>query len=635
VCALLTRPRRTRRPCPLGRNRRTFFGRRTATTHTLAELGIPESYVDAHGQVQTPPAATLAAVASAVGAGPVVAQPLVCVPGETYPELTDDLVDLTGATVRAPDGVAPAPGYYHLRTRAGRRLVICAPERLPQPVRGWGWAVQMYAARSRDSWGIGDFGDLTTITRAATSAGATSVLISPVHAAAPVDSQQSSPYSPTSRQWLQLLHIAINDVPGAGRVDLADLTRAGLRLNAERQIDRNTVWTLKRAALERIWAATRDRLPAAHETWVAAQGQDLTRFATWCVLAETYRTGNWREWPAEFHEPDGALGFAAEHADRVSFYAWAQWAADAQFAAACRAGASVVVDIAVGFDSCSADAWVNQDEVCFDFEVGCPPDRNNLEGQKWGLPPLNPVSLVAADFAPFIKMVRAALQHAGALRIDHVMQLWRLFWVPAGAPAGQGAYVNYPTEAMLAILRLEANRTGAWVVGEDMGTVADGVRETMERDGMLGYRAALRLPVDQFPEAAMGASSTHDQATIAGTLTGSDTNDLRAVGKAANFDQLERVRRELAEVARVDPDGPIGPDEITDAVLAQYGRLAACKARVVLASLDDVGAVAERPNIPGTVTQWPNWCLSLPRPVEDILREPLAQELAQVLGARA
>lgn len=221
---------------PLGRNRRTFFGRAAATTHTLAELGIPESYVDAHGQVQTPPAATLAAVASAVGAGPVVAQPLVCVPGRAYPELTGRLLDLTGAAVTGPAGVAPSPGYYHLHTPAGRRLVISAPERLPQPVRGWGWAVQVYAARSRGSWGIGDFGDLATITRAAKSAGATSVLISPVHAAAPVDAQQSSPYSPTSRQWLQLLHIAIEDVPGAGEVDLADLTQAGRGLNADRRI---------------------------------------------------------------------------------------------------------------------------------------------------------------------------------------------------------------------------------------------------------------------------------------------------------------------------------------------------------------------------------------------------------------
>ncbi len=599
---------------------------------TLADLGIPLTYVDAHGNVHTPPAATLTAVAHAIGAGPIVEQPVVCTPGDLCPELEGELSDLTGEDAWPAAGVAPDAGYYQLLTPDGRRrMVISAPARLPQPARGWGWSVQLYAARSRGSWGIGDFADLTTITTAAASAGATSVLISPVHAAAPIPSPQASPYSPASRQWLQLLHIAVEQVPGADAADIADLAAAGRALNGERLIRRDAVWQLKLAALERIWAANRDELPAEHDQWVTGHGQDLTRFATWCVLAETYGTANWRQWPSEHHHPDGTAEFAAAHADRIAFYAWAQWVADIQFGLACRAGATVVADIAVGFDSSSADAWTNQDQVCFGFEVGCPPDRHNLDGQGWGLPPLNPVALVAADFAPFITMVRAALRHAGALRIDHVMQLWRLFWVPAGAGAAAGAYVHYPTEAMLAILRLEADRVGAWVVGEDMGTVADGVRDMMARDGMLGYRAALRLPVDQFPEAVMGASSTHDQATIAGTLTGSDCDDLRRIGKSADFDQLDGVRRELAAVAGVDPDGPIGPAEIHAAILAQYRRLAACRARVVLASLDDVGAVAERPNMPGTVAAWPNWCLSLPRPIEEILTEPLACELAQVL----
>lgn len=606
-----------------------------SVTHSLAELGIPESYVDAHGTVQVAPAETLTALAAAVGSGPVTQQPVVCVPGRPCADLQGELLDARGQRVTGPAGVGPATGYYELRTPdGGRRMVISAPETLPQPERGWGWAVQLYAARSRDSWGIGDFRDLAGITKAAAEAGAGSVLISPVHAAAPVRAQQSSPYSPSSRQWLQLLHVAVEDVPGADQVDLSDLAESAHRLNTVRLIDRNTVWELKREALERIWEVVRTDLPLEHDLWMREHAEDLNRFATWCVLAETFDSSNWREWPAEYHHPDGALEFAEEHADRVAFYAWAQWVADLQLGAACRAGATVVADIAVGFDSCSADAWTHQTEVCFEFEVGCPPDRHNLDGQKWGLPPLNPVALVAADFAPFIGMVRSALRHAGALRIDHVMQLWRLYWVPAGAPAGQGGYVHYPTEAMLAILRVEAERTGAWVVGEDMGTVAEGVRETMAATGMLGYRAALRLPVDQFPEAVMGASSTHDQATIAGTLTGSDMNDLRTIGKSANFEQLEGVRRELAAAAGVDPDGPIGPDEIRRAVLAQYGRLSDCKARVVLASLDDAGAVAERPNMPGTVTEWPNWCLSLPVPVEELLAAPLAQELAQVLDRR-
>ncbi len=603
-------------------------------TLTLPEL-VPTSYVDAHGAVRELDPATRAVVADVVTGDGVPLSPLVCVPGEAAPALHGRLETLEGTPIGTVDGTAPDAGLYRLRTDDGRsRMVISAPATFPQPERGWGWAVQLYAARSRESWGIGEFRDLARIARLAHDEGARSVLISPVHAAAPCTPQQSSPYSPSSRQWLQLLHIAIEDVPGADAVELDDLAGPARALNDRRLIERDTVWRLKRTALERIWERTRDRLPVEHDVWVAAGGEDLRRFATWCVLAETIGHANWRTWPEDYRTPAGAADFAAEHADRVAFYSWAQWVADVQFGRACRAGATIVADVAVGFDSSSADAWVHQEIVCFDYEVGCPPDRHNLEGQKWGLPALNPTRLVAADLAPFIAMVRSALAHAGALRIDHVMQLWRLYWVPLGGHASEGVYVHYPVEALLAVLRLEAHRSGAWVVGEDMGTVADGVRETMAAQGMLGYRAALRLPVDQFPEAVMGASSTHDQATIAGTLTGSDTEDLRRIGKAANFEQLDGVRRELAAAAGVHPDGALGPDEVARAVRAQYTRLSTCAARVVLASLDDAGAVAERPNMPGTVTTWPNWSLALPRPVEDLLAEPLAREVAAILDAR-
>lgn len=604
------------------------------TTVTYTEI-VPASFVDAHDTVQVLDPATRADVISAIGAGRDRPGALVCEPGAVVEELDGRLATLDGEDLGETDGTAPAAGYYRLtRPDGSRRLVISAPPRFPQPERGWGWAVQLYAARSRDSWGIGDFGDLATVARLAAHAGAGSVLISPVHAAAPVSAQQASPYSPASRQWLQLLHVAIDDVPGAADVDLTDLAERGRALNAQRRIYRDSVWELKRAALERVWDATKDRLPVEHDVFVAEGGEDLRRFALWSALAERFDTAHWRAWPERFRTPAGAEGFAVENADRVAFFMWAQWVADLQLAAACTAGATVVADIAVGFDSSSADAWTYQEMVLFDYEVGCPPDRHNLDGQTWGLPSINPAALLDADFAPFIGMVRSALRHAGALRIDHVMQLWRLFWVPLGSHPKGGVYVHYPTEALLAILRVEAARTGAWVVGEDMGTVAAGVRETMATQGMLGYRAALRLPVDQFPEAVMGASSTHDQATVAGTLTGSDNDDLRRIGKSANFEQLEKVRRELAEFAGVDLAAPIGSAEVEQAVVAQYTRLSRSAARVVLASLDDAGAVPERPNMPGTVTQWPNWCIALPVPVEDLLAAPLAGRVADVLDAR-
>jgi len=505
------------------------------TTVTRSEI-VPASFVDAHGHVQHLDPATREAVLAVVDAAGEPPAPIVCVPGERDDELVGRLTTQDGTDLGEVDGVAPAAGYYHLTRPDGRRhLVISAPARFAQPEKGWGWAVQLYAARTESSWGIGDFRDLAAIARRAADAGAASVLISPVHAAAPVAAQQASPYSPSSRQWLQLLHIAIEDVPGADRVDLSDLAARGRALNDERRIYRDSVWKLKRAALERIWAATKDDLPADHELFVLEGGEGLRRFTLWSAIAERLNSSNWRAWPEQYRTPAGAAEFAAENAERLAFFAWAQWVADLQLGAACRAGATIVADIAVGFDSWSADAWTYQDIVDFDYEVGAPPDRHNVDGQKWGLPVLNPASLVAADFEPFIAMVQAALRHAGALRIDHVMQLWRLYWVPLGGHPKGGVYVHYPTEAMLAILRLEASRRGAWVVGEDMGTVADGVRETMAEYGMLGYRAALRLPVDQFPEDVMGASSTHDQATVAGTLTRSDKHDPRRVGQNPRF----------------------------------------------------------------------------------------------------
>lgn len=600
-------------------------------THIIES--VPASYVDAHGHTQEVNTTTRDAVLEALSAT-AQAPALVCEPGAAHPELVGILRDVNGERI-AHDGAVPAAGYFDLERPDGtHQFVISAPAAFAQPARGWGWAVQLYAARSRDSWGIGDFGDLATIARQARTVGATSVLISPVHASAPVTQQQASPYSPASRQWLQLLHIAIEDVPGAAGVPLDDLRAAGLALNGERLIDRDTVWTLKRAALERIWRSVRHDLGHEAAAWIDAQGHNLTAFAAWCVLAEEHDSAHWRGWPAQDQDPACVERVEAQHADRVAFFAWAQWVAHVQFAAACTAGVRVVADIAVGFDSSSADAWLWQDVVAFDFEVGCPPDVHNLEGQRWGLPALTPTGLQSSRFAPFIAMVRSALQHAGALRIDHVMQLWRLYWVPVGGHARDGAYVMYPADALLAILRLEAAATGAWVVGEDMGTVADGVREQMLQVGMLGYRAALRTPAEQFPELVMGASSTHDQATVAGTITGSDEADLGRIGKAANHAQLAHARGDLATAAGVDLSEPVGPAQVRAAVLAQHARLGASAARVVMVSLDDAAAVAQRPNMPGTVTAWPNWCLALPRPVEDVLDSELARGLALLLGRR-
>jgi len=212
------------------------------------------------------------------------------------------------------------------------------------------------------------------------------------------------------------------------------------------------------------------------------------------------------------------------------------------------------------------------------------------------------------------------------------MQLWRLFWIPRDGTCHEGAYVHYPVEAMLAVLRIEANRAGAWMVGEDMGTLVPGARERMLAIGMMGYRCATRTPPEGNPEPTVGASSTHDQATVAGLLTGQDMRDMTAIGKHFDVSQYDGVQAELAERAGVDLDGPIGPEEVKRAVLAQYRRLAASPSRLILVTAEDLAAVAERPNMPGTVDQWPNWRLASPVPVEQLLTSPLATQVLEAVA---
>ncbi|MEV6304280.1 4-alpha-glucanotransferase [Actinoplanes sp. NPDC051861] len=558
---------------------------------------------------------------------------VIATPGRWHPLLFGK-VELEDGTVVRAEGTVDRPGYHRLTTDDGStHLLLAAPEHLPQPPRTSGLAVQLYAARSRDSWGIGDFRDLALIARSLTARRAGVIMVSPVHAMAPVVPAMNSPYSPASRMWLNVLHIAPGDAPGAERVDLSDLAEAGRRLNADRRIDRDAVARLKSAALERIWAAIRHDQPAEFRRWAAERGAALTTFATWSVLAEIHGA-DWRKWPSRYAHPanPAVAVFTGEHADRVRYHEWCQWVADRQLATACRSGATVCLDVAVGFDFASADAWQHQDLLALDFEVGCPADPWNREGQRWSLPPFDPCALVNADFAPFVALVRSGLRHAGALRIDHVMQLWQLFWVPVAGSVADGAYVRYPVDEMLAVLRIEAARAGAWIVGEDIGTVAPEVRETMASIGMLGYRTEMGARSGANPEGSMGAAGTHDQATIAGILTGSDRAAMELIGKAFDPEFVEDTRRELCARGGIDPSGPIRTDDVRAAVIAEYRALAACPSRVVVATLDDAAGVAERPNMPGTIDEYPNWRIGLPEPVEDLLAAPLAGDVLATLA---
>lgn len=604
----------------------------------LAPQGVSFCYQNTAGRWIETPTATLERVAktfpdtSSVGLG----SPIVCTPGRWHPELFGTLILEDGYHFQC-HGVVDVPGYHILYTREGmRRFVIAAPEYLKTPERGWGWQIQLYATRTRNSWGIGDFRDLGLICRIAAAQGASCVQVSPVHAIAPLPAPQPSPYSPASRLFLNLLHVAPGAITGAERVDLTDLDAAGRALNQQRLIDRDQVWALKSVALERIWDQMKDEPNSEFRAWELAKGVQLQRFAIWSAIAEAQQHADWRSWPDELRHPDsaGVAQFAAEHADRVRFHVWAQWVAAVQYRDACHSGVDVIADLAVGFDGGSADAWAFQELLDFEFEIGAPPDSHNTEGQRWGLPPFNPSALVQADFAPFSEMVHAALQDAGSLRMDHVMQLWRLYWVPIDGDAADGVYVYYAVDALLAILRLEAMRADAWIVGEDMGTVAAGVRETMESIGMLGNRSGMRTQISDFPVLGVGTSSTHDQVSVAGLLTGSDVADLRRIGKNADWQQVERTRRALAELSHIDPDrapSSMTEADIKSAVISRYRLLSDADSVMIVVNIDDAAMVPERPNMPGTVKTYPNWRIALPRFVDDIMTSDLAGDLVRLM----
>jgi len=543
-----------------------------------------------------------------------------------------------GAVLRVTDRLpSDLPlGYHRLRRLDDDHAVrlIVAPRRchLPDGMKIWGWAAQLYAARSTESWGIGDLADLRRLARwSAETLGAGMLLINPLSAATPVTPLQASPYYPSSRRFRNPLYLRVEEVPGAGtsRVDLEGLAAAGRALNAERRIDRNAVWKLKSEALEKLWATFAD--DERFERYRREQGPAVREFATFCALAERHGAG-WQGWPTEYRRPESTdvASFAAERADRIGFHEWLQWLLDEQLARAAPA-LRLMQDLPVGVDPGGADAWAWQDVLTTDASVGAPPDHHSTGGQDWGLPPFVPHRLAAQNYEPFIQTIRAGLRHAGGLRIDHVMGLFRLFWVPRGLTPHEGAYVRYPADDLLAIVALESQRAGAIVVGEDLGTVEAGVRERLAEHAILSYRVFWFEPEPpaRYPALALAAVTTHDLPTIAGLWTGADFQAQAAIGREPKRAAFAEMRERLRQTTGVAEDAPVA-----EVIERLYERLADATSVIVNATLDDALAVAERPNMPGTVDEWPNWSIALPEPLEAIEQATLPRAIARALSAR-
>ena len=579
---------------------------------------------------------------------------LVHAPESADVELVAELEDGTTVPVRLPkpagparDGVVrravPLPelpyGWHTLRATAGDRTADCvlcvAPERLELPpglTRTWGWMVQLYTLRSERSWAMGDYADLRTVLERSVADGAGTVLLNPLHAETPVPPVNPSPYSPSSRRFRSMIYLSVLDVPeyAAAPPDVRQAVDA-LRPPAEPdRIPRDPVLTAKLAALELLWPLHREQELA---DWRTEQGTPLEEFALFCVLAEQHGPA-WQSWPEELHRPDApAVAEAARAAaDRVAFWCWVQLLVDEQLAGL---GADMVVgivhDLAVGVDAGGADAWALQDVLALGTSVGAPPDSFNQQGQDWGLPPWRPDRLAEAGYLPFRDVVRGVLRHAGGLRIDHVMGLFRLWWVPAGSSAADGTYVSYDADAMLGVLSLEAHRAGALVVGEDLGTVEPRVGEALASAGVLGSSVLWFereedefLPPEQWRELALATVTTHDLPTAAGFLAEEQVRVRHELGQLSVPVEQERagVRRDRAALMAMLEAAGLLERYDGDEVLAMHAALGAAPSRLVLAAFGDAVGDLRQPNLPGTVDQYPNWRL----PVADGDGRPLSLE---------
>ncbi|WP_322965563.1 4-alpha-glucanotransferase [Sphingomonas fuzhouensis] len=540
-------------------------------------------------------------------------------------------------------GVA-AVGYHQLEQSGQQLTVAIAPATCPAPPPGrhWGSAVQIPSLRE----GGGAFGDFASLAKAAKAfgqAGAAALAISPVHALFPADPQRFSPYAPSSRLfrnvWLAPAGEAVADVP-----TLIDWPSAA----PDRMRDLRLVY---------------DRLGDDHRqafaAWRQAGGEWLEAQARFDALHAYFhgrdRAGGWPDWPADYRDPgsDAVSRFAADHADAIAFYAFAQWWADRALRDAAEAARDsgmaigLIADLAIGVAMNGADGWSRRDDLLTGLSIGAPPDPLGPDGQNWGITALSPFALRRQGFAPFIATLRAVFAHAGGVRIDHALGLCRLWVVPDGASADQGAYLAMPFADMLRILRIEAHRAnqgrGAIVIGEDLGTVPPGFRDIMAKAGMLGMRVlpferdaeGHFLPPEQWSEQAIAMTATHDIATVAGWWQGRDLDwRARIAGRPISAeDQANRAEEREALWQMVGDGTPTAenPSAVVDAAIAAVARTP-CPLAIV--PVEDLLGLEEQPNLPGTIDEHPNWRRRLPDTLDRSLADPVVASRIATLNAR-
>lgn len=499
--------------------------------------------------------------------------------------------------------------------------------------RIWGLAVQLYALRSARNWGHGDFTDLSALVGVSARAGAGAIGLNPLHALFPERAEEASPYRPNSRLFLNPLYIDVEAIPECP--DVSEWADDITPLRQSEMVAYRAVGQLKLEVLWQTWDNFKRKASAERradfEEYRHEAGDALRRFAAFEVLRLTHAPLPWPEWPMPWRTPSTAAltEFREANQDACEFQEFMQWTADRQLGAcqaeARRLGMSIglYTDLAVGINPHGADAWSDQDAVVRGVSVGAPPDEFNRAGQNWGLAPFNPRTISKDDFAPLRRLMRATMRHAGAVRLDHVLGLKRLFLIPDGCGAAEGAYVRYPFEAVLRVVAEESCRARCIVIGEDLGTVPEGFRETLAHWGLWSYRVMMFereqdgrfRPPEHYPAEALATFNTHDLATFRAWMQSSDLAFKRSLGidPGESDEGRGHSRNMLRELLAERADG-------NDDFAAVAYVLGQTPSRLVMVSLEDILGLTEQINIPGTVDEHPNWQRKILVPLEDLER---------------
>ncbi|OAN53127.1 4-alpha-glucanotransferase [Paramagnetospirillum marisnigri] len=580
-------------------------------------------------------------------------------------------------TLTDPSGVSTAMSLIITPARA------FVPEAVANPPGAWGIASQIYALRTPKDWGVGSYGALAELAEGAGRLGASCVGINPLHALFPSHPDRFSPYSPSSRRFLNIAYIDVESIPEfsecmeAKRMFASPGFQASLaRVRGTPLIEYPDAAQLARPMLEALYRWFRkthlepgDERGEAFRDFQRDGGPAARNFAVFETLHEHFeREGNgyWRQWPVDLRRPGSPEieAFALAHGERVEFFQWLQFIADEQLGRAHRAGVAAGAsmglyrDLAVGIAGDGAEAWAEQESLALGVSVGAPPDPLALKGQDWGLIPFNPITLRENAYAPFIGVMAANMRHAGALRLDHAMSLQRLYWVPPGLPADQGAYVRYPVDDLFRLVALESRRNRCLVIGEDLGTVPEGFRERMDRLGLFAYRVMVFektetgkiRPPAKFDTQALAIFATHDLPSARGWWAGKDIDQREKLdlyprpGQAAEEREARQTDREamVEAMAAEDllgsgfPTTPALSDaQAVELAAAAHAYLARSAARLMMVQMEDVLGQDLQMNLPGTTVQHPNWRRRFTQNCGELVADPRMRQLAEVLSARA